>query len=525
MEPLAIVLVLLLVLILGSAFFPFADDGSPSPLLRGEGRGEGSVLANLRYVARPEFSLIVLLALLLFSGCAVGPNYHPPKTEVNPAFSNGAQTNLSTTNTVVEWWRGFNDDTLQHLVDQALAANQDLRIATDRVREARALHTSAVSDELPVVTGNAGYTKSLTSADATPFPLSRDQRQLELFNLGFDATWELDIFGGVRRSIQAASAEVRAAQANRQDVFVTLIAEVARNYFELRGAQHQLDVAKKNADNQRETLDITIAKFKAGLATELDTARGRAQLDATMAAIPPIEGTIKHAVYRLGVLIGQQPTALEVDLIQPRPIPDLPPMVAIGDPATLLRRRPDIRAAEGALESATARIGVQTASLFPRVFFNGNLGFDAKTISRIGQPGTETYSFGPQITWAALDLGHVLARIHAAKANADAQLAAYEKAVLIALEETENALVDFGREQVRRDYLRQSAGNAVTATELARQRYTGGVADFLPVLDAQRSQLEIEAQLAQSETRTATSLVAIYKALGGGWESENAAKQ
>jgi multidrug efflux system outer membrane protein len=470
------------------------------------------------------FFLVLLLALIL-SGCAVGPNYHQPKTEVNASFSNGDQTNLSTGEIAVEWWRAFDDETLQRLVAQALAANQDLRIATDHVREARALHTQAVADELPVVTGNAGYTKSTTSADATPFPLTREQRQLELFNLGFDATWELDIFGGVRRSIQAAGAEVSAAQADRQDVLVTVIAEVARNYFELRGAQHQLDVATKNAENQRETLDLTIAKFGAGLATELDTAQARAQLNTTLAAIPPIEGAIKHAIYRLGVLVGQQPTALEPDLAQPKPIPALPPLVAIGDPAALLRRRPDIRAAEGALAAATARIGVQTASLFPRVFFNGNIGFDANTIGRLGQPGTDTYSFGPQITWAALDLGHVLARIHAARANADAQLATYEKTVLTALEETENAMVDFGREQVRRNYLRKSAESAVTATALATQRYTGGIADFLPVLDAERTQLQIEAQLAQSETRTATSLVALYKALGGGWESERESGQ
>jgi multidrug efflux system outer membrane protein len=421
---------------------------------------------------------------------------------------------------VVEWWRGFNDELLEHLIGQALATNLDLRIATARVRQARALHTQAVADEFPVVTGNAGYTKSLTSEDASPFPLSRQQRQLELFNLGFDATWELDIFGGVRRSLQAAGAELAAAQANRQEVLITLIAEVARNYFELRGAQHQLEVARKNADNQRETLDLTVAKFNAGRATELDTARARAQVNATLAAIPPLEAAIKHSIYRLGVLLGQQPTALEPDLVGPKPIPTLPPLVAIGDPATLLRRRADIRAAERSLAAATAQIGVQTASLFPRVFFNGNLGFDVNRLGRIGTSGTEAYSFGPQITWAALDLGHVRARIQAAHANADAQLAAYEKTVLTALEETENALVDFNREQIRRDYLRASASAATQATTLARQRYTGGIADFLPVLDAERSQLDIEAQLAQSETRTATSLVAIYKALGGGWEIE-----
>src|SRR5690348_1491703 len=222
---------------------------------------------------RLRAALPLALCSLLLAGCAVGPNYHPPKTEVNPAFANAGQTNVSTAQIAVDWWRGFNDDTLQRLVDQALAGNHDLRIATARICQARALHAQAVADELPVVTGEAGYTKSLSSQDASPFPLSRQQRELALFNLGFDATWELDIFGGVRRSIQAAGADLAAAQAGRQDVLVSLVAEVARNYFELRGAQHQLDVAKQNAQNQRETLELTVAKFNAGRATELDTAR------------------------------------------------------------------------------------------------------------------------------------------------------------------------------------------------------------------------------------------------------------
>jgi multidrug efflux system outer membrane protein len=303
-------------------------------------------------------------------------------------------------------------------------------------------------------------------------------------------------------------------------VVVTLISEVARNYFELRGAQNQLAVARSNVDNQRETLDIALAQFKAGRATELDTARASAQLDATLALIPPVEAAIKHAIYRLGVLTGQQPTALEAELTPAAPIPQLPPMVNISNPAELLRRRADIRSAESSLAAATAVIGVATADLFPRVTFNGALGVQASQIHRLFEGGAETYAFGPNISWAALDLGHVRARIKAANARADAQLAFYEKTVLTALEETENALVDYGREQVRRDYLRSSDRSATAATALARQRYEGGVSDFLPVLDAQRSQLVIQAQLAQSETRTATSLVAIYKALGGGWESE-----
>jgi hydrophobe/amphiphile efflux-1 (HAE1) family protein/NodT family efflux transporter outer membrane factor (OMF) lipoprotein len=464
-----------------------------------------------------------VVSLCLLNGCAVGPNYHQPKTEVSAAFGNGSQTNMSPAPAAVTWWRAFNDPLLNSLVDQAMATNQDLRIATAHVLEARALHMGAVADLFPVANANAGWTKSLTSQDATPIPLDRSQRQTSLFNAGFDATWELDFFGRVRRSIEASSGDITATVADRQNVLITLVSEVARNYFELRGAQHQLDVARSNADNERETLGLTESRFKAGRSTELDTSRARAQLDATLALIPPVEANVKRAIYRLSVLTGQQPTALESQLAAPAPIPALPPLVNIGNPAELLRRRPDIRAAEGALAAATARIGVETADLFPRVTFNGTMGVQASQFSNIVAPGSDTYSFGPSITWAALDIGHIRARIKAAKARADAQLAGYEKTVLNALEETEDALVDFGHEQVRRDHLRDSDRSATLAMSLARQRYEGGIADFLPVLDAQRAQLAIQAQLAQSETRTATSLVAIYKALGGGWEIEQPA--
>jgi outer membrane protein, multidrug efflux system len=476
--------------------------------------------ASVRLLALP----LVLAASALLPGCSVGPNYHPPKTEVSPAFANGQQTNLAPSQTAITWWRGFNDPQLDGLVDRALAANYDLRIATAHVREARALHTQAVADEFPVVTGLAGYNQSLSSADSIPFPLTRSQRELRLFTAGFDATWELDLFGGVRRGIQAASAELGAVQANRQDVMVSVISEVARNYFELRGQQHLLAVARRNAENQRENLELTLARAKGGRGTELDTARARAQLNATLAAIPPLEAAVQHAIYRLGVLTGQAPTALEAVLSPAAPIPALPALTDIGNPADLLRRRPDIRAAERTLAAASARIGVATAEFFPRVTFNGNVGFAAKNFADLGLAGRDTYSFGPNITWAALDLGHIRARLNAARANAEGQLAAYEKTVLLALEETENALVDFGREQARRDYLRQSDLSATAAMDLARQRYAGGLTDFLPVLDAERTQLDIQAQLAASETRTATTLVALYKALGGGWELEAATR-
>ncbi len=461
--------------------------------------------------------LVGVTAATFLSGCAVGPNYRQPQGAVNPAFANVGQTNLAPAPVAVTWWEGFNDATLNALVSYAMTTNQDLRIATARVREARALRTGAVLDAFPIATASGGYTKGVNSKDAT-HGLPRPQREFELYDAGFDATWELDIFGRVRRSLEASTAEVAALEANRQDVLVSLISEIARNYFELRGAQNELDVARRNAENQRETLGISEAKLKAGRATDLDTARARAQLTSTLAIIPPLEANIKRSIYRLGVLTGRQPTALDVELSQPAEIPKLPALVNIGSPEELLRRRPDIRAAERLLAAATARIGVETADLFPRVTFNGSVALQAGELSGLGEAGSDVYSFGPRITWAAFDLGHVRARIQAAHARADAELAYYEKTVLLALEETEGALVDFGRTRARRDYLVASAKSADDAVKLATQRYESGIADFLTVLDAQRTQLSIQDQLAQSETRTATALVAVYKALGGGWE-------
>ena len=365
------------------------------------------------------------------------------------------------------------------------------------------------------------------------------------YDAGFDATWELDFFGRVRRSVEAGSAAEQAAVAARRDVMVTLISEVARNYFEFLGAEEELSVAHRNADNQRETLRITQSVLDGGRGTQLDVDRANAQMNNTLAIIPPLEAAVSRARHRLSVLTGQQPTALDAELSASKEVislPELahanatndpsadatnsnqiitfPTMVNIGDPGALLRRRPDIREAERSLAAATARIGIATADLFPRVTFNGNIGLEASSFSGLGKGGSDTWSFGPSITWALLDYGHVRARMQAAHAEADASLAAYERTVLIALEETENSLVDFSREQVRREYLRESERASASAARLARQRYEDGATDFLTALDAERVLFEAQDQLAQSNTRAFTALVAVYKSLGGGWEVE-----
>lgn len=459
--------------------------------------------------------VLVPCLLGLLSGCVVGPDYQRPPLQAPAAFANQTQEGLSTDGVETLWWRGFQDHTLNQLVDQALAHNHDLRVATARLREARALRLETTFDRYPTVTSQAAYTRERTSEALAPM---RD-RDIELYDAGFDASWELDFFGRVRRSIEASTAVVEAAEASRQDVMVSLLAEVARNYFELRGTQNQLAVARRNAENQRQTLDLTIALLQGGRGTELDTSRAEAQLTSTLATVPPLETAVKQAMYRLGVLIGQQPTALEPELSESLPLPVLPTLVALGRPEDLLRRRPDIRVSERNLAAATADIGVATADLFPRATFTGSVALQATSFLGLGKSGSDTFALGPGIFWAAFDLGRVRARIKAADARTEAALAQYEQRVLLALEETENALVDFTRQQARRDLLRASAQASERAQNLARQRYQFGVADFLTVLDAERTLLEAQDRLAASETQTATALVAVYKALGGGWES------
>ncbi|WP_036246898.1 efflux transporter outer membrane subunit [Methylobacter sp. BBA5.1] len=463
-------------------------------------------------------TVMTLLGATLLSACAVGPDYEMPATDAPQAFTHAVHPEFSGQGVEVNWWTLFDDRQLTALVDQTIQHNRDLETARANLREARALYLEAGLNLAPIVSSHANYTEQKRSRGALN-NLSYAPRQLKLYNIGFDAFWEVDFFGRVRRNVEASSDEVEAQEASLRDLSVTLIAEVARNYFELRGLQNQLAVAKKNAENQAQTLEITRVRLDSGRGTELDTSRAVAQLDSTRATIPPLENAIYQAIHRLGVLTGQLPDALVRELEQPAPMPKIPETIQIGSPAELLRRRSDIRIAERTLAAATARIGVATADLFPRVTFVGTISLEATTLSGVGAAGSDTYSVGPRISWAALDLGRVYARIKAADASAEASLAQYEQTVLNALEETENALVNYNRERARQALLATAAKASERAHELAHLRFEEGVADFLTVLDTELRLLEDQSQLAQSETATATALAALYKALGGGWES------
>ena len=477
---------------------------------------------------RGSASLLAIMAVpaalsLATAGCMLaGRDYVPPESAAPDAFSAVARTD-EPYRVDAAWWESFGDGMLTELVETAAASNLDLRIAAARIREARALRLERALDLAPRITAESGYTRSRVSedrlggSDATAFSIDRD---LELFDAGFDASWELDLFGRVRRSVEARTADLQAAEEEYRDVLVSVQAEVARNYFELRGTQARLEVAHLNAANQQSTLDLTIALLEGGRGTDFDVSRARAQLTNTLASIPPLETALARAMHRLGVLTGRPPAALMGELDLAEGLAQLPRLESVGSPRELLRRRPDVRNAERALAAAVARRGVAVADLFPRVTFIGNVGLEASSLGGLGDSGSGTFSFGPRITWAALDLGRVRARIDASDARANAALALYERTVLGALEDAENAFVDFARELLRRDQLRISAQASAHASRLARERYRFGVSDFLTVLDAERTLLEAQDRLVESETRTATALVAVYKALGGGWATE-----
>jgi multidrug efflux system outer membrane protein len=302
-----------------------------------------------------------------------------------------------------------------------------------------------------------------------------------------------------------------------RDARVSVIAEVSRDYFILRGLQDQLALTIRNADNQLRTLNLTRTRLEAGRGNQLDTSRAEAQWQTTLASVPTLEASIATTMYRLSVLTGRQPTALGERLSPQAPMPSLPNLNAIGTPEQLLRRRPDVRVAERRLAAATARVGVATGDLFPKVTMVGEVGYWAPTFGDFGQSEARFFSVGPSISWAAFDLGRVRARISSAKAQTDAALAGYEGAVLNALEDTEGALITYGRSQSRRESLRVAAAASDKASDLARRRFEGGLIDFLEVLDAERTALSAELLLSQSRADAAVSLVADYKALGAGW--------
>ncbi len=461
---------------------------------------------------------VLLLSLFLY-GCSVGPNYHPPKMEVAEQWSElpaSGVTAAAALAQVAQWWTVFRDAQLNDLIERAVRSNTDLRIAVARIREARALKGVVAADAYPNVDALGQYSRSRTSENV---PGGSSGLESNLFLAGFDASWEIDVFGGVRRAVEAANADIAAAEENRRDVLVTLLSDVAQNYLDLRGNQLRLAITRENIVAQRQTVELTEGRYAAGLSNELEIAQARAQLTTTESQVPPLETAVKRDIHRLGVLLGQEPGVLLSELSAEAPIPPTPPEVPAGLPSDLLKRRPDIRRAERGVAAATARIGVATADLFPKFSLTGTVGQESVSLSDFATPASRFWSIGPTVTWRLFDAGRIRANIKVQDARQEQALGLYEKTVLTALEDVENALVAYSKEQEARRSLTESVEASQRAVNIANELYAKGLTDFLNVLVSQRSLFQAQDALAQSDQRVSSNLVALFKALGGGWET------
>ncbi len=410
------------------------------------------------------------------------------------------------------WWATLRDPVLSSLVERGIACNLDLKKAKSRVREARARRSVGRAALFPKIDASGSYTKSSGSKDI-------GNSEADLYSLGFDAGWELDLFGGTRRSIEAAKADWQAAREDLRDILVSLSAEVGLNYVEVRTYQARLAVARQNLKAQEEVLLLARSRSRAGLDTELAVQQARYNVESTRSEIPALCTGLEESMNRLAVLLGTHPGALHSELQRPAPIPVPPPEVAVGIPADILRQRPDVRRAERELAAQTARVGVATAELYPKLTLNGIIGLDALTLSNLLVPGSRSYSFGPSLSFPVFSAGAVRGNIEVQSALQEQALIAYQSSILTALEEVENALAAYVAEQNSRGSLREAADAARQAAILAESRYSAGQTDFSNVLDAQRSLLAFQDKLAESTGTVAANLVRLYKALGGGWTS------
>ncbi|WP_426139371.1 efflux transporter outer membrane subunit [Pseudomonas sp. DWP3-1-2] len=454
------------------------------------------------------------LLVLALAACAVGPDYKAPDTA--PAKVTAAsQGSYDRTHLDALWWQQFDDPILNKLVAQSLNGNRELRVAFARLKAARAIRDDVSNDAMPVITSRVSSDQGKGQQPG----ITERRVHSERYDLGLDMAWEIDLFGRIQRQLEASEADQQTAEANLYDLQVTLTAEVVDAYGQLRGAQLRERIARDNLKNQQDSRGVTAQLRDAGVGNELDVVRADARLAAVEASVPQLQAEQARQRNRIATLLGERPETLSVDL-SPSKLPAIAKQLSIGDPTQVLRHRPDVWAAERQLASSTARIGVETADLFPRVSLSGFLGFTAGRGSQIGSSAAKAWALGPSITWAAFDLGSVRARIRGADADAEGALANYEQQVLMALEESENAFSDYDKRQQRLLAIIRQSEASRAAANLASVQYREGTTDFLVLLDAERERLAAEDSQAQAEIDLYRGIVAIYKAMGGGWQPQ-----
>ena len=448
---------------------------------------------------------------LALAGCAVGPNYTSPAPQApgQAPFVSGASPAFTQNQPPGRWWSLFNDPTLDRLVEQALTANTDLRVAAANLARSRALLRESRAGRLPStnVSASASYAKQ------PGFPADT------IYDAGLDANYQVDLFGGISKAIQASRADVGAVQAAFDNTRISVAAETTRAYADACSAGQQLAVARDSLRLQEETFDLTRRQFEGGRGTALETGQAGAQLEQVRATLPTLEAARTAALFRLAVLTGRPPAEFPAGVAQCSRPPSLAGAIPVGDGAALLARRPDFRQAERELAAATARIGVAVADLYPKVSLGGSAGLTSTSIGGIASGDAFRFSLGPLISWSFPNLLVGRARVQQAEASAAGALANFDGTWLRALQETETALTRYSRELERREALRRARGQAAESARIARLRYRSGRESFQIVLDNERSLAAIEAELARSDAQLSDNLVSLFLALGGGWQA------
>jgi NodT family efflux transporter outer membrane factor (OMF) lipoprotein len=466
--------------------------------------------------------LIPFLLAALLPGCVVGPDYHPPQFPAPQQWASpqaGGETNLPAD--AAAWWESFHDAELDSLVVRAAQSNLNLRAALARVREARAAAGGIAAGRSPIINADGSYASERLSVNGFPSFPAGFPVEAGVYQAGFDAAWELDVFGGVRRATEAAQANVAAAEFGRSELLITITAEVARHYVAARSFQRRLAVAGANIHSQEQILALTRDRLAQGLTGELDVQEADALLASTRAQPPVFETGFREAVYQLALLLGQPPGALLDELTNAAPIPAAPPSVPVGLPSDLLQRRPDVRRAERQLAAATALVGAATSDLYPKFSLTGDAGLQSIGVGDWFDAGSRFWTAGPTVQWRIFDAGRVRAAIQARSASADQALAAYEQSMLAAFTDVETALTAYAQEQTRRLSLEHAAQANEQVVAIATDLYRHGLADFLRVLEAQRALYQSQDALIESERAVSSNLIALYKALGGGWEEKS----
>jgi NodT family efflux transporter outer membrane factor (OMF) lipoprotein len=458
-----------------------------------------------------------LTALILHGCVTVGPDYVLPEIKTPSKWHNelkgGITGEAQDLQKLSKWWTTLNDPVLSGLIERAVLNNQDIKKARAKIREQRARRNVSNAGLFPAVNASGSFTRRKGSEEAG------SGKETDFYSAGFDASWELDLFGGTRRLVEASNADLQASREDLRDVIVSLLAEVALNYAEVRSYQARIDVAAKNLNIQDETYQLAKLRYQAGLTNEIAVHQAKYNLENTGSNIPTLRVGLEGAMNRLAVLMGDNPGAVHAELMEHKPIPVSQPELAVGIPAGVLQQRPDIRRAERQLAAQTARIGVATAEMYPKINLTGSIGFESLTFDNLVAAGSKTYSFGPRITWPVFKAGSIRSNIEVQSALQEQSLMQYETAVIKALEEVENALVAYMEEQNRRQSLSDAKRAASQAVALALDLYKAGLTDFTNVLDAQRALLSFEDQLILNEENIISNLIRLYKALGGGWTS------